>query len=196
MKRSHLSLLVVSTVLLGGSVPRSPAQDDKPATEESGLRSFKDRGDLLAKTLIFSKEFTRVTDLRTKEGLPDYPAAINKHFGKGVSPDKNGAVALYEAFGPAPEGGRLSDQFFELLGMPVPPADGKYFQHFGVGLPVEKRRSLNDRYSSKEPCGRSIIRRSFRRWTPTETLAGSSAHFCRAFSRAGRLRGTWFHEQC
>jgi hypothetical protein len=153
MKRSHLSLLVVSTVLLGGSVPRSPAQDDKPATEESGLRSFKDRGDLLAKTLIFSKEFTRVTDLRTKEGLPDYPAAINKHFGKGVSPDKNGAVALYEAFGPAPEGGRLSDQFFELLGMPVPPADGKYFQHFGVGLPVEKRRSLNDRYSDswKQP---------------------------------------------
>ena len=153
MKRSHLSLLVVSVVLLGVSVSRSSAQDDKPAKEATGPRSFKDRGDLLAKTLIFSKEFTRVTDLRTKEGLPDYAAAINRHFGEGVLPNQNGAVALYEAFGPAPEGGRLSDEFFELLGMPVPPADGKYFQHFGVGLPVEKRRSLNDRYSDswKQP---------------------------------------------
>ncbi len=153
MKRSHLSLLVLSAVLLGGSVPRSSAQDDKPVKEDSGPRSFKDRGDLLAKTLIFSEEFTRVTDLRTKEGLPDYPAAINAHFGKGVSPDKNGAVALYEAFGPAPEGIQLSEKFFKLLGMSAPPADGKYFQHFGVGLPVEKRRSLNDRYAEswKQP---------------------------------------------
>lgn len=152
MKRSHLSLLVVSAVLLG-AVPRSSAQDDEPAKKESGPRNFKGRGDLLAKTLIFSKEFTRVTELRTKEGLPDYPAAINEHFGKEVSPDKNGAVALYEAFGPAPEGTRMSDTFFELLGMPIPPADGKYFQHFGVGLPVEKRRELNDRYAEswKQP---------------------------------------------
>lgn len=144
MKLSWLLLVVLVPLLC---VSPLSAQDDKPAEKKSTVNNFRGRGDLLAKTLIFSKEFTRITDVKTKEGLPDYAAAINRHFGKGVSPEKNGAVALYEAFGAAPEGTRLSDKFFELLGMPAPPDDGKYFQHFGVGLPVETRRKLHDRYS-------------------------------------------------
>ena len=144
MKLSWLLLIVIVPLLC---VSPLSAQDDKPAEKKSTVNNFRGRGDLLAKTLIFSKEFTRITDVKTKEGLPDYAAAINRHFGKGVSPEKNGAVALYEAFGAAPEGTRLSDKFFELLGMPAPPDDGKYFQHFGVGLPVETRRKLHDRYS-------------------------------------------------
>jgi hypothetical protein len=138
-------LIVVFVPLL--CVSPLPAQDDKPAEKKDTTNSFQGRGNLLAKTLVFTEEFTRITDVKTKEGLPDYPAAINRHFGQDVSPEKNGAVALYEAFGPAPEGGRLSKEFFELLGMPIPPDDGKYFQHFGTGFPVEKRRKLNDRYS-------------------------------------------------
>lgn len=143
--KSSYRLIVVSATLL--FVAPLSAQDDKTEQIENSIKQFQGRGDLLAKSLIFSEEFTRVTDLRTKEGLPDYPAAINRHFGKGVLPEQNGAVALYEGFGPSPEGGRLSDDFFDLLGMPVPPDDGKYFQHFGAGLPVEQNRSLNDRYS-------------------------------------------------
>ena len=144
MKSSYL-LIVASAALLFVS-PLS-AQDDKAEKFENSVKQFQGRGDLLAKSLVFSEEFTWITDLRTREGLPDYPAAINNHFGKGVTPDKNGAVSLYEAFGPAPEGARLSDKFFELLSMPVPPDDGKYFQYFGVDLPVEERRIANDRYS-------------------------------------------------
>lgn len=144
MKLSCLLLIVI--VSLPGVSPLS-AQEDKPADENSTVNNFRGRGDLLAKSLVFSEEFTRITDVKTKEGLPDYATAINRHFGKGASPEMNGAVALYQALGPAPEGTRLSDKFFELLEMPAPPDDGKYFQHFGTGLPVEKRRKLNDRYS-------------------------------------------------
>ena len=144
MKLSCLLIVVFAPLLC---VSPLLAQDDKPAEKKSTVNNFRGRGDLLAKTLVFTEEFTRITDVKTKEGLPDYPAAIDRHFGKGVSPEKNGAVALYEALGPAPEGRRLSDKFFELLGMPVPPDDGKYFQHFGTGLPVETRRKLHDRYS-------------------------------------------------
>jgi hypothetical protein len=144
MKPSYL-LSLVSAVLF--CVYPLPAQDDKAEKVANAAKQLQGQGDLLAKSLVFSKEFTRITDLRTKEGLPDYPAAINKHFGQDVSPDQNGAVALYEGFGPAPEGARLSDKFFELLGMPVPPDDGKYFQYFGADLPVEKRRDANERYS-------------------------------------------------
>jgi hypothetical protein len=144
MKLSCLLLVVI--VPLHCVSPLS-AQDDEPAAKKAAVNNFRGRGNLLAKSLVFSEEFTRITDVKTKEGLPDYPAAVNRHFGKGISPEQNGAVALYQALGPAPEGTRLSDKFFELLEMPVPADDGKYFQHFGVGLPVEKRRELNDRYS-------------------------------------------------
>jgi len=144
IKLSRLLIIVVVPTLCIFSVS---ALGEEPTQKKNASNKFRGRRNLLAQSLVFSEVFTWITDVKTQEGLPDYPAAINRHFGKAVSSDKNGAVALYEAFGPAPEGARLSDKFFELLEMPVPPDAGKYFQHFGAGLPVEKRRKLNDRYS-------------------------------------------------
>ena len=124
------------------------AQDEASAKDGNGAGELPSRGELLAKSLIFSEEFTWITEPRTKEGLPDYPAAINQHFGQGISPEDNGAVALYEGFGPAPEGGRLSDRFFELLGIPVPADDGEYFRDFGMDLPIEGRQSAHEKFSN------------------------------------------------
>jgi len=144
IKLSRLLIIVVMSTLCVSSVS---ALDDELTQKKNARNKFRGRRNLLAQSLVFSEVFTWITDVKTQEGLPDYPAAVNRHFGKDVSSEKNGAVALYEAFGPAPEGARLSDKFFELLEMPVPPDAGKYFQHFGAGLSVEKRRKLNDRYS-------------------------------------------------
>ena len=144
VKLFRLLLILVVPTLYISSVS---ALDEELTHKKNALNKFRGRRNLLAQSLVFSEVFTWVTDLKTQEGLPDYPAAVNRHFGKDVSSEKNGAVAVYEAFGPAPEGTRLSDRFFELLEMPVPPDAGKYFRHFGVGLPVGERRKLNDRYS-------------------------------------------------
>jgi hypothetical protein len=130
-----LSVMFVSVPLV--------AQDGAPSQEKDGQKAQSDKpltAGSLAKMLTFSRDITRVTDRRTKQGLPDYAAALNDHFGKGVLPEENGAVLLYEGFGANPENSRLSDEFFELLGMPVPTAEGKYFRDFAADLPVEERR--------------------------------------------------------
>ena len=55
-----------------------------------------------------------------------YADAINQYFSRGVTPQNNAAVLLYQVMGPTPERCPLDDRFFELLGMPKPPADGVY----------------------------------------------------------------------
>jgi hypothetical protein len=145
MRCDLFKLLVLSVIL--GTAPLV-AQDGAPAKGNEGKKAQPEKpltAGSLAKLLIFSKEITRVTDHKTKQGLPDYAAALNDHFGKGVLPEENGAVSLYEGFGPEPEGARMSDEFFELLGMPVPSADGKYFRSFSADLPVEERRDAIDK---------------------------------------------------
>lgn len=145
MKIWLAGILTVSTVCLQNTT--TGAQDRVNVASQNLSREFRGRGDLLAKTLIFEKDFTRVTGLKTPEGLPDYEAAINRHFGKGVSPEQNGAVALYLGLGSAPEGARLSDRFFELLGMQIPPEKGKYFASFGSSLPPDDRSQLVERFT-------------------------------------------------
>lgn len=146
MKLQLVVMLTLSVPCLINSLALS--QDRNTSEDEDTVARFKGRADLLANSLIFSEEFTRVTDLKTSEGLPDYEAAINNHFGTGVSPDQNGAVALYQGLGPAPEGARLSDRFFNLLGMPVPPDDGPYFERFGARIPAADRAGLTERYTT------------------------------------------------
>lgn len=58
---------------------------------------------------------------------------LNGHFSKGVRPNQNAVVAVYEAFGPHPEKANIPDEFFARLGMPVPPENGHYFQPFPYG---------------------------------------------------------------
>src|SRR5882762_11725864 len=46
------------------------------------------------------KETTRVTGPLDKEGYIDFHAALNNHFGKGVTPETNANVLLWKALGP------------------------------------------------------------------------------------------------
>ena len=77
--------------------------------------------------ILVSPETTHFTEPLNDDGLVNLEAALNRHFGNGVSPENNAAVVLYDVLGPAPEGTRLSDEFFRQLGVAVPPDDGNFF---------------------------------------------------------------------
>jgi hypothetical protein len=81
--------------------------------------------------LPLGKETTYATGPLDKEGYIDYEAALNDRLGKGVTPEKNATVLLWQALGPTPEGGRgMPAEFFKRLGIKEPPKGGAYF----VGL--------------------------------------------------------------
>ncbi len=85
--------------------------------------------------ITISKETTWATEPLDERGFVDYFAVINRQFGAGVTPENNAVVPLYRALGPRPDGTRQPEDFFRLLGMPVPPEDGKYYSSPRDGWP-------------------------------------------------------------
>jgi hypothetical protein len=89
--------------------------------------------DLLGKSkqpdveVAISKETTYITGPLRPDGYPDYLAALNERYGKGVTPDNNAAVLVWRAVGPKKVEERLRPEFFRRLGMEPLPADGEYF---------------------------------------------------------------------
>jgi hypothetical protein len=88
-------------------------------------------GDELKKrraSFTVSKETTHVTGPVGKDGYIDYPAALNERLGKGVTPNSNANVLIWQALGPTPQGSRrMPAEFFKLMGMDEPPEAGDYF---------------------------------------------------------------------
>ena len=62
-----------------------------------------------------------------KNGQPDYEAGLNDVLSKGVTPQKNAAALLWQAFGPRPEGAEMPPEFYRRLGIAAPPKNGAYF---------------------------------------------------------------------
>jgi len=62
------------------------------------------------------------------EGFVDYLSVINRKYGRGVTPENNSVVLLYQALGPAPDGTRQPDEFFQLLGIDPLPDEGPYYE--------------------------------------------------------------------
>src|SRR5437867_12997122 len=96
----------------------SPAKEDKP----KGSAEKKHRG-----TFTISKETTYVTGPLDKDGYIDYAAALNERLSRGVTPENNANVLLWQALGPQPDRRKMSREFFELMGMKPPPERGEYF---------------------------------------------------------------------
>ena len=138
MSRAIFTLVALSAIVASNANAQDKSDDD------ATVKKAPTRAELLASKLKFTREITRVTKHKTKDGLPDYAAAINEHFGQGVKPSENGAILLYEALGPKPEGTMMSEEFFEQMGVKRPPVDRDYFQPFGRGLPADQARELID----------------------------------------------------
>jgi hypothetical protein len=77
--------------------------------------------------LPVGEDTTYVAGPLDAEGYIDYQAALNERLGKGIAPDMNANVLLWQALGPAPEGDAgMPAEFFQRLGMEKPPRDGAY----------------------------------------------------------------------
>ena len=74
-----------------------------------------------------SKEITVITAPLRPDGFPDYLAALNERYGKGVTPDNNAAVLIWRAVGPKDVKEELRPEFFRRLGIEPLPVDGTYF---------------------------------------------------------------------
>jgi hypothetical protein len=76
------------------------------------------------------KDTTYVTGPVDKDGYVDYSAALNERLGKGVTPETNANVLIWQAIGPRPLGGKpMPTEFFQRMGMDEPPEKGEYFVH-------------------------------------------------------------------
>src|SRR5262245_2017439 len=78
-------------------------------------------------TYTVSEQTTVVTDHVDPQGLVDYPTALNERMSKGITPQNNANVLIWQALGPHPEGATMPPEYFKWLGVPSPPEDGMYF---------------------------------------------------------------------
>lgn len=62
------------------------------------------------------RETTFFTEPMREDGLVDYPQVIHDHYSRGITPQTNAVVLLYQATGRL----RQPDAFFESLGVPAP----------------------------------------------------------------------------
>jgi hypothetical protein len=88
----------------------------------------------LAPKLPVGKETTYVTRPLDAEGYIDFEAALNERLGKGVTPEQNANVLIWQAIGPRPDGIVMPGEYFKRLGIPEPPAAGAYFRNLRAYL--------------------------------------------------------------
>ena len=127
----------VATVVLVAIVIVQARADDKEKQTKKPKPKF-----------TIGKDTTRVTGPVDKEGYINYEAAINDIMSKGVTPETNSMVPLYQAFGPKPLGTPMPVAFFKRLGIPTPPDQGDYF--IGVGQFAKNVLKLTGREANDE----------------------------------------------
>lgn len=107
----------------------------------AGLVSGGDEPSKPMSKFPLGKETTFVTGPLTKDGYIDYEAALNDRLARGVTPEKNANVLLWQALGPTPEGYRMPAEFFKRLGMEEPSKDGSYY--LGLRVFLKERVKLD-----------------------------------------------------
>jgi hypothetical protein len=78
-------------------------------------------------TFTIGKDTTRILGPLDKDGRIDYETALNEILSKGVTPENNAVVLLFQAFGPHPEKAKIPGEFFKWLQIGPPPEKGDYF---------------------------------------------------------------------
>lgn len=124
-----------------------------------------------------------------KEKEPDYEARLNDALAAGVTPQTNANVLLWRAFGPRPEGGSgMPPAYWERLGVPEPPADGKYL----VGQTAFTRDRFQDDPAKATAFYEQYDQAAKRPWTAKEFpdvaawLAANEAPLAVAVEATGR----------
>ena len=111
---THLTQRLLLASIVAASALSSAASADDPAAVPK--KPAKKRGP----DFTISKATTHITKPLTKDGYVDYVAALNQQLSKGVTPDINAAVPLWEAIGTKPLEDwepKHREQLFKMLGM-------------------------------------------------------------------------------
>jgi len=74
-----------------------------------------------------SKETIYITEPIDEQGYMDYETALNDRLAKGVTPETNANVLIWQAIGPRPEPRPMLPEFYRRLGIDEPPERGDYF---------------------------------------------------------------------
>ena len=80
--------------------------------------------------VTISKETTRIVKPLKEDGYPDYIAALNQQFGRGITAENNIAVTVWEVVGPKNLSADIKSMYFQHLGMDPLPTDGNYYRSF------------------------------------------------------------------
>jgi hypothetical protein len=80
--------------------------------------------------VTISKETTHIVKPLKEDGYPDYIAALNQQFGRGVTDENNIAVTVWEVVGPKNLSADIKSMYFQHLGMDPLPTDGNYYRSF------------------------------------------------------------------
>ena len=78
-------------------------------------------------TFTIGKATTHVTEPVDSDGYIDYAAALNVRLSKGVTPENNANVLIWNALGPNPSGASIPSDFFDRLGISIPPWGGEHY---------------------------------------------------------------------
>ncbi|MDB5385904.1 MAG: hypothetical protein JWM11_1550 [Planctomycetaceae bacterium] len=107
------------------------AQEVKPPATPAKKEVTKKERPFSIPKITISKETTWAIEPVGPSGFVDYLGAINRQCSQGVTPANNAVVLLYQALGPMPDGREQPAEFFRLLGIEPPPANGVYYEEFG-----------------------------------------------------------------
>lgn len=76
-----------------------------------------------------SKETTYLTEPLTARGYVNYVEALNQHYSRGVKPETNAALPLWQLTH-EPASDEYKEGYYRLLGVPMPERDDPEFKHF------------------------------------------------------------------
>jgi hypothetical protein len=116
-------------------------------------------------TFTVSTETTYVTEPLDKHGYVDYVTALNERLRKGITPETNANVLIWQALGPHPEGGTMPPEYFQWLGIESPPEEGEYLVSWRNYL--KEHVQFNDA-KEREAYDDRMTRATKAPWTPEE----------------------------
>ena len=88
--------------------------------------------------ITVSKETTYLTEPLTKDGFVDYAQTIDDDYRKGVTPENNFAVVLWQTFGPGEIDAEFREQMLEKLGIDSVSKDTIWRRLREAGLTYQK----------------------------------------------------------
>ena len=108
----HLNRAIAAVLVIGFCTAIVGAQATKPMQK-----------------IRLGHDTTRILKPLKADGTPDYLAALNKRYAKGVTKDNNAAILILRALGPDMLPEKIRPAILKTLGMKLP-ADGQYFVDF------------------------------------------------------------------